>query len=106
MKQVWEIYVPTVHQNSNKPIKARYHRVWDRKVLDITGGLSVYNPIVGIWKSDESGEVYNERMIPVRIVATRDEVEKVIEETFKHYPDEEAILCYRLSQETIMRYRK
>jgi len=40
MKEMWEILVPTLHANG-KPIKTRYHKVWDKKVIEITGGLTV-----------------------------------------------------------------
>lgn len=103
MKKLWEIYVPTMRKNGN-PIRVRHHQIWDQRVRAITGGLTILKPAIGYWDNPD-GELYRERMIPVRIVATEEEMEKVIEATFKHYEDEEAILCVEISDKVILRYR-
>ena len=103
MKKLWEIYVPTVRKNSN-PIRIRHHQVWDQKVREITGGLTILRPAIGYWDSP-SGETYRDRMIPVRIIATEDEMEKILKITFKHYEDEEAILCVEISDKVVLRHR-
>jgi hypothetical protein len=102
-KKVWEIYVPTMRKNG-KPIRTRFHQVWDKKVMAISGGLSIHRPSIGNWISP-NGTHYKDRMIPVRIVATDDEIKQVIDITLKHYEDEEAILCYRISDEVFLTYR-
>jgi hypothetical protein len=104
VKKVWEIYVPTIRKNG-KPIRTRFHRVWDKKVMSVSGGLSIHRPSVGNWISPD-GKIYNEKMIPVRIVATNEEILKIIDITLEHYEDEEAVLCYRISEEVIMKYRR
>lgn len=81
----------------------RYHRVWDEKVRAITGGLTILTPAKGQWVSPD-GELYQERMIPVRIVATRNQIEQIIDLTLKYY-DQLAVLCYKLSDEVILRHR-
>lgn len=43
-------------------------------------------------------------MIPVRIVADREEIEKIIDITIKYY-DQEAVLAYRISNEVILKHR-
>ena len=103
-KVMWEVYVPTLRKNG-KPIHTRFHKVWDQKVMAITGGLSIHHPSIGYWVNPFR-RIYRERMIPVRIVATREEIEKVLEITSAHYEDEEEILCYRISDEIIFRGRK
>jgi hypothetical protein len=103
MKKLWEIYVPTMRKNGN-PIRVRHHQVWDRTVRKITGGLTILKPAIGYWDSP-GGELYRERMIPVRIVATEDEMNQIIDATFKHYPDEEAILSVEISDKVILRHR-
>lgn len=80
----------------------RYHRVWDEKVRAITGGLTIMQPAKGQWVSP-SGELYQERMIPVRIVATRDQIEQIVDLTLTYY-DQLAVLCYKVSDEVIMRH--
>ena len=116
---MWEIFVPTEKQvKSPEPIvcrggdyhiaieaweKANTYRVWEAKVRETTGGLSIFPPIKGQWVSQD-GELFAERMIPVRIVATREEIEKIIEFTLEYY-DQLAVLCYRVSDEVIIKHR-
>lgn len=82
----------------------RYHRVWDERVRAITGGLTIVAVVKGQWVSP-SGELYNERMIPVRIVATREQIERIIDITLEYY-DQLAVLCYKLSDEVILKHRE
>lgn len=100
-KVLWEILVPTV-RNDGIPIHTRFHKVWDKKVYEITNGLTILNPTKGKWVSPD-GKLFAERMIPVRIIATRDEIEKIIDFTMEYY-EQEAILAYKISNEVIMKY--
>lgn len=103
--QVWEILVPTVRRlEPEKYYRTRYHRVWDQKVRAITGGLTIMTPAKGQWINPETGELFSERMIPVRIVATRAEIERVIDLTMDYY-DQLAVLCYKISDEVILKTR-
>ena len=103
-KGLWEILVPTVHRVSGKPIRVRFHRVWDAKVRAICGGLTITQPVKGEWLSPD-GELFRDRMIPVRIVATRAEIETVVDMTLAYY-DELAVLCYKLSEEVILKHKE
>lgn len=94
---MWEILVPTV-RNEGKPFRTRYHRVWDAKVKAITGGLTVVTPVKGTWVSDD-GEEFKERMIPVRIRCTRDQIFEIAEMT-KRYYDQLAVMVIKISDET------
>lgn len=105
MKGMWEILVPTERRSCpGRFYSTRYHRVWDGKVRAITGGLTVMSPARGQWINPQTGELFKERMIPVRIMATRDEIEKVVDLTLKYY-DQLAVLCYKISDEVILRIR-
>ena len=99
---LWEILVPTV-RNNGVPFRTRHHREWDKRVLRITGGLTIMPVAKGQWVSMK-GDLYVERMIPVRIACSREEMEKVIDITMKHY-DQLAVLAYRISDEVILRNR-
>ncbi len=100
---MWEILVPTVVPNTNgtKFFRTRYHRVWDQKVRAITGGLTIMSPSKGQWVSP-TGVLFVERMIPVRIVADRQQIEQIIDMTLEYY-SQEAVLCYKVSDEVIFR---
>lgn len=104
-KVIWEILVPTERRlEPGKYYTTRYHRVWDGKVRAITGGLTVMAPARGQW-INPTGDFFKERMIPVRIMATREEIEKVIDITLKYY-DQLAVLCYKISDEVILKFGK
>lgn len=104
-KGMWEILVPTERRlEPGKYYTTRYHRVWDAKVRAITGGLTIMSPAKGQWIHQATGILYKERMIPVRVMATRQEIEKVIDLTLKYY-DQLAVLCYKISDEVILKYK-
>lgn len=98
-KFLWEILVPTQF-NDGKPIRTRYHRVWDKKVYDISGGITIMKPAIGTWISPTS-VLYRERMIPVRVSCTRSQLEQILHIT-KQYYKQEAIFAYLISEEVII----
>lgn len=99
MKCMWEILVPTV-RNNGKPYRTRYHRVWDAKVRAIAGGLTILTPAKGQWISTETDTLYIERMIPVRIACTREEILKIAEFSKKYY-DQERMLVFKITDEVM-----
>jgi hypothetical protein len=99
---LWEIFVPTT-RNNGRPIHLRFHRVWDEKVRAITGGLTIMPVAMGQWEHQD--QLYKERMIPVRIAATRDQMEEIVDLTLDYY-DQIKVMAYRLSDEVILRGRK
>lgn len=103
-KSLWEILVPTVKPNTDgkKYFRTRYHRVWDAHVRMLSGGLTIMSPSKGQWVSP-CGQLFTERMIPVRILASREDIEKIIDFTLEYY-HQEAVLCYRISDEVLLRF--
>lgn len=99
--QLWEILVPTVRPDG-RPIHTRFHRVWDEKVREITGGLTVLAVAKGQWLSPQ-GDLYKERMIPVRIACTRAQIDQIIDMTMRYY-EQLAIMAYRVGDEVIIRH--
>jgi hypothetical protein len=102
-KALWEILVPTEKRDGTGFYRTRYHKVWDTKIRELAGGLTILSPARGQWVSPE-GELFVERMIPVRIVATREQINLIIDCTLEYY-DQLAVLCYKLSSEVIMKNR-
>lgn len=101
-RELWEVLVPTV-RNDGRPIRTRFHRVWDSKVREITGGLTIMAVARGQWVSDD-GELFVERMIPVRIACTRDQIEQIVDVTLEYY-DQIAVLAYRVADQVILHER-
>lgn len=102
MLKLYEILVPTI-SNEGEPFRTRYHRVWDKKVREITGGLTVIPPIRGQWIS-AGGDLFQERMIPVRIACTEEQINKIADITAKYY-SQLAVMFYLVSEQvTIKNY--
>lgn len=99
---LWEILVPTV-SNDGVPFRTRYHKVWDSKVREIANGLTILKPAKGQWFSSD-GVLYSERVIPVRILCTREQIETIIDITLEYY-DQLAVLAYKVSDEHILKHR-
>jgi hypothetical protein len=98
---LWEILVPTLHGISNTPVKVRFHRVWDAKVKEISGGLSILTPIRGIWLNPDHVE-FKERMIPVRIACTEQQINQIADFTLVHYK-QEAVMFYLLTDKVFIK---
>ena len=98
---IYEILVPC-QTNKGKPIRTRQHREWDRRVRRITGGLTVMPPTKGQWVSP-SGEIFAERMIPVRIAADVATIQKIADMTAAFY-EQEAVMFYKISDEVTIKH--
>jgi hypothetical protein len=107
--ELWEILVPTIRPSTQRPIRTRFHRVWDAKVREISGGLTILSPVKGQWVSAPGGGLPSslcaERMIPVRISCTRAQIEQIIDMTLEYY-EQKVVMCYRISDLVIMRGKK
>lgn len=99
MTKFYEILVPTV-SNDGKPFRTRYHRVWDAKVRAITGGLTIMPPIKGQWVYGL--KFFRERMIPVRIACTEEQINKISDITAAYY-QQKAIMYYLVSEQVIIK---
>ena len=103
--ELWEILVPTeINKLSGDgkvtdeivPIKLRYHRLWDKYVRSLSGGLTVFRTAIGQWVYE--GELFKERMIPVRIACSKSDMEKIAEFTKIHYRQIK-VMYYNVSRE-------
>ena len=105
-KALYEILVPTIKSfDPPKYYTTRYHKVWDKKVRSISGGLTILKPVKGEWISD-NGEIFIERMIPVRIACTAEEIDKIADMTADYY-SQIAIMYYKVSDCVVIKnYKK
>lgn len=104
-KLLWEILVPTTMNNPSNPCRIGHHKEWDKRVRKISGGLTILEPAKGQWIDCESMELYEERVIPVRIACTEDEIRKIIDITIQHYR-QEAVMAYLVSSKVIIKRKK
>ena len=98
---MWEVYVPTM-SNAHVPFRTKFHKYWDSKVRKVSGGLTVFKPAVGQWVSP-AGTLFKERMIPVRIMCTAAQMDKIADITAAHY-DQIAILYFKVGEGKIKHY--
>lgn len=101
-KAVWQILVPCQY-NSGKPVRTRHHREWDKRVRKISNGLTILPPAKGQWVNEKDGTLYTERVIPVMIIATADQMKKISKITAKHY-DQIAVMYFKMSSESHIDY--
>lgn len=71
--------------------------------MRVAGGLTVLMAVKGKWINPDK-KLFDERMIPVRIVATEDEIKKIIAITLEFY-NQEAVLCYMVSDKVMLVYK-
>lgn len=102
MFEVWDILIP-VADNDGNDFDIEFHKSWDQKVRDICNGLTIYKPVKGQWVNN-TGKLFLEEMIPVRILATRSAIDRIINMTLQQY-NQESILAYKISDEVILRGR-
>ncbi len=98
---MWEILVPA-SANDDK-FSYEHHKAWDEFVKSIAGGLTINKTAKGEWISP-SGSLFRDRMIPVRILCTEEDIEKIIKFTITHY-DQEAVLAYEISNHVKLIYK-
>lgn len=80
----------------------KFHKQWDDKVIGISNGLTILEPTKnGHWKSPE-GQLFSERMIPVRVICSSEQIHKIMDITANHYK-QLAILAYKVSNEVILK---
>jgi hypothetical protein len=99
--ELWEILVPTAKPDhlpgKNRFFTKKYHQQWDAKIIAIANGLTVLQPGKGAWVSPY-GELFKERMIPVRIACNAQQIKEIMDTTAKHY-FQQAIMAYKLSSD-------
>lgn len=95
---LWEILVPTQFDDTKEEIAAGHHREWDRLAREVSGGLTMLRSATGQWV--HLGEVQQESVIPVRFIATREQMEEIAKFTARHYR-QKVIMVYKISDEVL-----
>lgn len=109
-RALWEILVPTKINRKNPntgqkelwPVTRKYHKVWDAQVREISGGLTIFTPAKGHWINPKK-EIFVERMIPVRIYCSFEEIENIADFTAKYY-NQEAVMFYKISDAVTIKH--
>lgn len=94
--ELWEILVPC-NWNDGEPVRRRHHQEWDKRVRTITGGLTILRPGKGQWvNADEDEKLYHDRIIPVRLIATAEQMRQIANITIQHY-EQLAAMYYKVA---------
>ena len=96
--ELWEVLVPASSKNGK--FKYEHHKEWDKYVTDIAGGLTVLKTGKGEWVSPD-GELFRDRVIPVRIACSREQIIDIIKFTKIHY-NQLAVMAYKVSEDVII----
>ncbi len=97
--QLWEILVP-VADNDGHEFDISHHRAWDEQVRQLTGGLTILRTAKGQWY-DAAGNLFTEKVIPVRIACDEEKVYQIAEITLSHY-GQLAIMAYQISDRALI----
>jgi len=102
-QELWEILVPA---SNNKTMRFSYahHKLWDAKVKEISGGVTIMQVAKGEWISP-TGQLYVDRVIPCRVICTEEQISEIVDFTIEHY-QQEAVLAYRISTNVILRHKQ
>lgn len=95
---LWEIFIPTTMKHpsgSDLTVSVAHHLAWDTKVSAICKGLTLLPRVRGKWLNEE------ERSIPVRIVCSSYEIERIAEITGEHY-QQDAVLYWMVSDKAVI----
>ncbi|MGA2875723.1 MAG: hypothetical protein ABSE82_09315 [Nitrososphaerales archaeon] len=94
---LWEILVPEA-DNAKVPFSEEHHEAFRRILRGIRGndGTTCNATALGYWLDKKTGEVYTEKMIPVRFRACRADAERMSEHARKYYK-QVAIMAYRVA---------
>ncbi len=99
MNCIWEILVPTARRDGES-FRTRQHREWDAQVRRVSGGLTVLPPARGQWAGPDG--LVGERMIPVRISCSEDEINQIADMTAAFY-DQDAVMFYYISDKVFIK---
>ncbi len=95
---LWEILTPTHFDDNKEEIPEEHHQEWRRLVREVSGGLTMLRSATGQWVN--LGEVQQENVIPVRLIATREQMEKIAKFTASHYR-QKVIMVYKISDDVL-----
>ena len=94
IEKIWEILVPH-NKNNGKTFSYEHHQIWDKKVYELAGGLTIQRVSKGKWLNN-TGNIQSEGMIPVKICCVEEVFDEILEFTLKHY-DQDEVLGYLIS---------
>jgi hypothetical protein len=100
---LYQILVPSRNKDDAE-ILPSYHQVWDEKVREIAGGLTILSDAKGKWTSPDGKAVF-EKMIPVLISCTPDQIEVIIDFTLEYY-EQQAVFAFKMTDDVLIRYNK
>jgi len=100
--ELWEILVPASN-NTDQKFSYEHHKEWDAFVKKTTGGVTIMKTSKGEWISP-TGRLYIDRMIPCRIICSKEQMLEIVDFTIAHY-NQEAVLAYKISEDVILRHK-
>lgn len=76
--------MPCKYEDTQKPVRIKHHREFDRQVLKIAGGMTIFVPTIkGLWTDKD--KIYTDRTVPVDIYCTKKQIDKIAQFAKRHY---------------------
>jgi len=94
MKSLYEILIPVV-ANDGQTFCAEHNECWRKMVRGLCNGLTVFQQVSGEWVSP-NGQLFAEQMVPVRVLATANDIKRISDYSAKHY-QQEAIMFHKVT---------
>lgn len=98
---LYQILVPSTDANQQEILPV-YHQVWDEKVREIAGGLTILSDAKGKWTSPDGKAVF-EKMIPVLISCTPEQMETIMDFTLEYY-EQRVVFAFKMTDDVLIRY--
>lgn len=96
---VWRIMVPE-KDNCGRRFSARENLAWEDAVINISGGWTIQPLATGAWTDGEEDTVQIERMKPVDIICTDEQIKQIVNLT-GHRFRQKVVLAYKISEHII-----
>lgn len=77
-------------------IAMSHHYEWDDYVRKVAGGVTIFRSAQGEWVEPETNRRYSERMIPVQVACSREDMLKIATFTKEHY-NQKKVFFYEVS---------
>jgi len=103
--KLFEILVPTLYGDTERPIRTVHHRNWDKYVMSLSGGITILQPGRGKWISETTTNLIAEKVIPVRVMCTPAIMDRIIAFTLTHYR-QQAVMYYVVSSDVKIVYKE
>jgi hypothetical protein len=97
--KLYEIALPILSNDGSRPYVAA-RACWELRALEIAGGYTRRAVGRGFWKHE--GKIYVDDMIPYRVACSPAQLQLLVAEAFRLFPDQVAICTTEMGEQNIV----